>query len=141
MKFHDKIIIFGIILFGLCLFFSQGLRADDFDLPAIRNTRLGIVYTNFDTAALVAQSGDTFELGVYSDTNGWKNTNDKNILLSYLFPYIQTEEKIESDSSIIKYFYYNNSNKQIFLFQKEIYIKANDGHWYLYEFTINGEKK
>ena len=56
----------------------------DYNKPAIRNTRLGIVYTDFDIAADNAISGDTFELGIYSDTDGFKKTDDDNAIKQWL---------------------------------------------------------
>ena len=74
-----------ISIFILCL--SISMFADiliDYNKPAIRNTRLGIVYTNFDIAADNAISGDTFELGLYSDTEGWILDDDDNAIKQWL---------------------------------------------------------
>lgn len=71
----EKILIIGLLIYCFVFVIATQCKADfpfEEDKPAIRNTRIGIVYTNFDIAAENANSGDTFELGLYSDTEGWE---------------------------------------------------------------------
>jgi len=117
----------------------------DYNKPAIRNTRLGIVYTNFDIAADNAISGDTFELGLYSDTKGWILDDDDNAIkqwLNLLEPTSKTTKKFyDTQHYVWDVWEYNNSEKGIKLIL-QWYFPNNEQHKPIdFELTKYGVKK
>ena len=123
-----------ISIFILCL--SISMFADkliDYNKPAIRNTRLGIVYTNFDIAADNAISGDTFELGIYSDTHGWQPLINLNIFDNYFNDKIIENIFFPNTYRLIKQIIKDNS-KNLFIEINVFY--DNKGNDYLYDYKV-----
>jgi len=114
----------------------------DYNKPAIRNTRLGIVYTNFDIAADNAISGDTFELGTYSDTDGFKKTDDDNAILNWLENPIRQEiQTTLNNYPVIDKWIFDNPTKQIKLEWKFNHILGRFGYPADYTKTKQAVKK
>lgn len=124
-----------ILLISIFVLYSTGLIFADIDemQPAIRNTRLGIVYINFDIAAENAISGDTFELGTYSDTHGWQPLINLNIFDNYFNDKIIENIFFPNTYRLIKQIIKDNS-KNLFIEINVFY--DNKGNDYLYDYKV-----
>ena len=83
-KILDRLIIFVIVLFGICLFANE-LRADSEWKPAWKNKRTNIVYTNILYMIENSQVDDFFEIGLWNDTQIFKIESNNSTIQTYIF--------------------------------------------------------
>jgi len=103
-----------IILIGIMLI-SNILLAEN--VPAIKNSRTNIVYTNFDVATENAIASDTFEIGIYDESFVVNKSNGYNGLVEWYSAKDVEEIKLKhSDGGVYSGYYIYNNLKTIWEF-------------------------